>query len=426
METSAYKVYADEFQLDVPMTQSQPIESSQGRNRTPSTPRSSNPQQQQSGESIAPKKPIIIRISKRKQPDLETPIQQRHIDLENLTEAQALSYTIAKREASNANQFADEMMLSQEDADTRIDPICHTKSLDVKKVVKYVSIDEEEEEEIAKVALIRRNKKGSLEIKDTPIATPIRSLRNESLSLNKDEHKELTYFKPTSSSSQSNSIPDLQHQLYLKMRNDEQAQHANFALWIALKYKFKKPTTHVDPCRVDAFRRQYHDDHHDDDALYEGENSEKRQKMSNKDQGTNDDEVPSKEVTPETTEALSFGKVHDYQPGLESYQLKINLTAPKLTFPSIEEKTPYRIVDLPFVGLIYENSKKERRIIDIDEILKFCYAAFRRVLEKVKKINLNVKYDYKDPPLSKEDANLNKFYKEYIQERLKHRDQMRR
>nr|GFA29467.1 reverse transcriptase domain-containing protein [Tanacetum cinerariifolium] len=80
---------------------------------------------------------------------------------------------------------------------------------------------------------------------------------------------------------------------------------------------------------------------------------------------------------------------------------------------------------LPFVGLIYENSKKEKRIMDIDEILKFCDATSKRVLEKVKKINLDVKHGYANPALSKEDAYLMVFIEEYIQYRLKHRDQMR-
>ncbi|GJW97134.1 hypothetical protein Tco_0178942, partial [Tanacetum coccineum] len=55
------------------------------------------PQEHQSGESSALKKPIIIRIPKRKHPDLETPIlTAEQIDLANLIEAQLLSYTIAK------------------------------------------------------------------------------------------------------------------------------------------------------------------------------------------------------------------------------------------------------------------------------------------------------------------------------------------
>ncbi|GJW21184.1 hypothetical protein Tco_0031806 [Tanacetum coccineum] len=60
-------------------------------------------------------------------------------------------------------------------------------------------------------------------------------------------------------------------------------------------------------------------------------------------------------------------RVHDYHLGLESYQQKVNLTAPKLTFPGIEKQKPYTISYVPLVGLIYEKSKKEKRIINIDE-----------------------------------------------------------
>ncbi|GKE10546.1 hypothetical protein Tco_1414097, partial [Tanacetum coccineum] len=120
--------------------------------------------------------------------------------------------------------------------------------------------------------------------------------------------------------------------------------------------------------------------------------------------------------------SVIWERVHDYQLGMESYQLKVNLIAPKLIFPGIEEKTPYSITTLPFVGLIYENSKKEKRITDINEILNFCDATLKRVLEKVKKVNLNVKHGYANPALSKEDADFMVFYEEYIQDRLTHRD----
>nr|GEX31416.1 hypothetical protein [Tanacetum cinerariifolium] len=115
-----------------------------------------------------------------------------------------------------------------------------------------------------------------------------------------------------------------------------------------------------------------------------------------------------------------FGKRAD-----EIYQLKVNLTAPKLTFPGIGEKTPYAIATLPFVGLIYENINKEKRIMDIDEIPKFCDVTLKRVLKDVKRTNLDVEHGYENPPLSDEDASLMAFYKEYIQDRLRHRDQMR-
>ncbi|GJW48700.1 hypothetical protein Tco_0080346 [Tanacetum coccineum] len=41
--TEHYKMYAEVFGLDVPLTQSQPTESTQGTHRTPSAPRSPNP-----------------------------------------------------------------------------------------------------------------------------------------------------------------------------------------------------------------------------------------------------------------------------------------------------------------------------------------------------------------------------------------------
>ncbi|GKG45463.1 hypothetical protein Tco_0495541, partial [Tanacetum coccineum] len=65
------------------------------------------------------------------------------------------------------------------------------------------------------------------------------------------------------------------------------------------------------------------------------------------------------------------------------------------------------------------NSKKEKRIKNIDDISKFYDATLKRVLEKVK-INLNVKHGYADPALIKDDAELMHFYEEYIQERLRH------
>ncbi|GJR09956.1 hypothetical protein Tco_0792608 [Tanacetum coccineum] len=95
-------------------------------------------------------------------------------------------------------------------------------------------------------------------------------------------------------------------------------------------------------------------------------------------------------------------RVYDYQLGLEGYQLKANLTAPKLILPGIEETKSYTITSLPFIGLIYKNSKKEKRIMDIDEIPKLY------------------------PALSKYDAKFMMFSEKYIQEHLRHQDQMRR
>ncbi|GKB25241.1 hypothetical protein Tco_0864642 [Tanacetum coccineum] len=86
-----------------------------------------------------------------------------------------------------------------------------------------------------------------------------------------------------------------------QMEDDEQARNADFHLWLALMYKFEKLASHVDPCGVNAFCRHDHKDHYDDDACLEGESSTQEQQEFDswgEDQGTNDDEVLSEEVSP--------------------------------------------------------------------------------------------------------------------------------
>ncbi|GKD84407.1 hypothetical protein Tco_1355561, partial [Tanacetum coccineum] len=70
------------------------------------------------------------------------------------------------------------------------------------------------------------------------------------------------------------------------------------------------------------------------------------------------------------------------------------------------------------IGLIYENNKKEKRVMVIKEIPNFCDATLKILLEKVNKFNLDVKHGYADPNLSDEDAEYIKFYEEYIKESL--------
>nr|GEV08012.1 retrovirus-related Pol polyprotein from transposon TNT 1-94 [Tanacetum cinerariifolium] len=72
-------------------------------------------------------------------------------------------------------------------------------------------------------------------------------------------------------------------------------------------------------------------------------------------------------------------RVHDFQLGIESYQVKVNLTAPTLTFPGIKEYKPYLIVDKPTTSLIYLNNKDEKRVMYLVEIVKFCDATLEKV-----------------------------------------------
>ncbi|GKD10127.1 hypothetical protein Tco_1189812 [Tanacetum coccineum] len=109
-------------------------------------------------------------------------------------------------------------------------------------------------------------------------------------------------------------------------------------------------------------------------------------------------------------------RVHDFQLGMESYQQKVNLTAPTITFTSIERKKLFTITSKPVIGVIYVNNKKEKRVMILKEIPKFCDTTLKRVLEMLKKYNNDVKYGYADPSPSDADAEYLQFYKEDIEE----------
>ncbi|GJS24293.1 retrovirus-related pol polyprotein from transposon TNT 1-94 [Tanacetum coccineum] len=118
-------------------------------------------------------------------------------------------------------------------------------------------------------------------------------------------------------------------------------------------------------------------------------------------------------------------RVHDFQLGIESYQIKVNLTAPTLTFSDIEAHDPYSILDKPNTGLIYLNNKEEKRVMYLAEIIKFCDATLERVLKEVK-LKIFKSEPWKKPPLLGElDIDILKPYEREITKRLRHRVQMR-
>ncbi|GJT20419.1 hypothetical protein Tco_0890356 [Tanacetum coccineum] len=119
-------------------------------------------------------------------------------------------------------------------------------------------------------------------------------------------------------------------------------------------------------------------------------------------------------------------RVHDFQLGIESYQIKVNLIVPTLTFFGIEEHAPYTIVDKPQMGLIYLNSKDEKRVMYLEEIVKFCDATLEKVLNEVKLKMFESKFLKKPPLLGELDQDIMKAYEREISKRLSYRQQMRR
>nr|GEV25142.1 hypothetical protein [Tanacetum cinerariifolium] len=148
-----------------------------------------------------------------------------------------------------------------------------------------------------------------------------------------------------------------------------------------------------------------------------------------------EDEVILKNETPELIEEFQnvdkrvptiFDHERRIKLGIESYQIKINLTTPTLIFPGIKARDPYSIVDRPTIGLIYLNSKNEKRIMNLVEIEKFYDAMLERVLKKVKLKIFETEFLKKAPLLDDLDLNLMKAYEREINKRLRHHEQMRR
>ncbi|GJX37272.1 hypothetical protein Tco_0250575 [Tanacetum coccineum] len=124
--------------------------------------------------------------------------------------------------------------------------------------------------------------------------------------------------------------------------------------------------------------------------------------------------------------SVIWERVHDFQLGNESYQQKVNLTAPTMTFPGIEEYEVFSIVYDLVHGIIYKNSKKEKRVMRHSEIHKFCDATLMRVLEGLKSYNNDVKYGYVQKELTSDEVEYLKLFEEEIEVRMKYRNQMRR
>ncbi|GJW59477.1 putative reverse transcriptase domain-containing protein [Tanacetum coccineum] len=85
----------------------------------------------------------------------------------------------------------------------------------------------------------------------------------------------------------------------------------------------------------------------------------------------------------------------------------------------------FSIIYEPVHGIIYKNSKKEKRVMRYSEIHKFCDATLNRVLEGLRSFNNDVKYVYIQRDLTNEEVKYLKLFEEEIEVRLKYRNQMR-
>ncbi|GJS40396.1 hypothetical protein Tco_0565439 [Tanacetum coccineum] len=109
------------------------------------------------------------------------------------------------------------------------------------------------------------------------------------------------------------------------------------------------------------------------------------------------------------------GKVPDYaDTGLLWSLSKVNLTAPTMTFPGIEDHEMFSIIYEHVHGIIYKNNKKEKQVMRHSEIHKFGDAMLNRVIEGLKSYNNDVKYGYVQKDLTKDETEYLKLFEEEI------------
>ncbi|GJZ03306.1 hypothetical protein Tco_0536581 [Tanacetum coccineum] len=255
--TEHYRMYAEVFRIDVPLTQSQPTESTQGTHRTPSAPRSPNPNKEVA-ESSAPRRSTVIRLRlpERRSTRLTPPAPVPTVDkADEMILQDTLQVSLAEhksREEQEAREnvaLVDEHLASEEiekmvdgqenivdDSSiprndesnipgTRIEPrsdkespeveiakekeveISKEKEVELTNVVIPVNVNDEDEEITDEVYELKRREKGKIveETRNSPIPTPIRSPRIHTNLVSSDTEKlqELTDTPHTTSSSSS-------------------------------------------------------------------------------------------------------------------------------------------------------------------------------------------------------------------------------
>ncbi|GKD45544.1 hypothetical protein Tco_1270189 [Tanacetum coccineum] len=217
--TKHYRMYAEVFGIDVPLTQSQPIESTQGTHRTLSAPRSPTPKKDTT-ESSAPKRSIMIRfrLPKRRSTRLTPPALVPTIDKAyemilqdtihvSLTEHKSqeeqearenielvkehLASIEIEKMVEGSKNVIDDSLLHKNDKPkspgTRLEPrsdkespeveITNNEEVEITNVVIPVNVNEEEEEITDEVYELKQREKGKVveESRSTPFPTPIRS-----------------------------------------------------------------------------------------------------------------------------------------------------------------------------------------------------------------------------------------------------------
>ncbi|GJW38999.1 hypothetical protein Tco_0064844, partial [Tanacetum coccineum] len=226
--TEHYRMYAEVFGLDVPLTQSQPTESTQGTHRTPSAPRRYTrlnppvpvPTIEKSNEMILQD---TLQVSLAEHKSQEEQEARENVELVNKN---LVSEEIEKLVEGSENVIDDSSPPRNDEPQipsTRLEPQSDKESpkvertndeeVEVTNVVIPINVNEEEDEITNEVYELKRREKGKIieESRSTPLPTPIRSPKTHtnlvSLDIEKLQELTKTHTQTTSSSRSQHTKP---------------------------------------------------------------------------------------------------------------------------------------------------------------------------------------------------------------------------
>ncbi|GJU78367.1 copia protein [Tanacetum coccineum] len=202
--TSSIPMYTEVFGLDVPLTQSQPTESTQGTHRTPRDPRLPTPKMDTA--ELMSELQDTLQVSLAEHKSREEKEARENVELVNKHLA---SEEIEKMMKGSENVIDDSLPPRNDEPkilDTRLEPrsykespeveITNDEEVEITNVVIPVNVNEEEEEITDEVYELKRREKGKIveESRNTQFPTPIRSPRTHTnlVSLDTEKLQELT------------------------------------------------------------------------------------------------------------------------------------------------------------------------------------------------------------------------------------------
>nr|GEU68048.1 hypothetical protein [Tanacetum cinerariifolium] len=358
-DTHAYRDYVEEYGgVEVPMIKPKLVKSTRGMHRTPRATRTPNPADVQKPIStlIPPPsddrerdeihKATLLSLALHK----TAKIVENHVNLvavkEKILEEDVDKIIEGKDEESFAREFFDFVFLD-EDSDTSIELESHKKN--PKEVVDDVQEkkDDKKEEDDDDLTVSRKSENPQNHVVPTLF---LQEFVAHALKIIKEIFKihiqnMVVNVHSTTSASTATILFDLKYLLYLKMKMDLQAQVADLELWDVLRAKFEKSSAATGVCKTNTFRKQEDLKRPKPNALvfYGSQRNpyEPPRYLYNKDlfflkYGN----------TEEKRSCVIWERVHDFQLGIESYQIKINLTEPTLIFPGIESFEGSQVKDL--------------------------------------------------------------------------------